>query len=51
MQDEGVSPSKIPKKIKEKLVFANNLCDKIGDTQKNADEFGKKLVINILSGS
>jgi len=51
LMSEGISPSKIPKLIKDKIILANALSDEIAEAYKSNDEKGKSVVAGIISGS
>lgn len=51
IRDEGLSPSKIPKILKEKVVVANVLAQEINDAYKANDQSGKNVVNDIIYGS
>ncbi|VDI32445.1 Hypothetical predicted protein [Mytilus galloprovincialis] len=51
LRDEGLSPSKIPKIVKNKLVLANLLTDEIEDVYNKSDQQAKAIVTSIVSSS
>jgi len=50
LRDEGISPTKIPKVIKDKLILANTLTDEIAEAYRSSNEQGKGIVVDIISG-
>jgi len=49
LRNEGVSPSKLPRIVKSKLVLANVLTDEIETLYKESDQQGKSIIISMLS--
>ena len=49
LRNEGVSPSKVPRIVKSKLVLANVLTDEIETLYKESDQQGKSTITSMLS--
>ena len=49
LRNEGVSPSKLPRIVKSKLVLANVLTDEIETLYKESDQQGKSIITSMLS--
>lgn len=45
-----MSPSKIPRNITEKLVFANVLVDEMKESWEVNNSSGKKNIVNVIAG-
>ncbi|CAC5407895.1 unnamed protein product [Mytilus coruscus] len=51
LREEGLTPSKIPKPIQDKLLLANVLTEEIGNAWNSSGLKGKILVAQIVSGT
>ena len=49
LRNEGVSPSKIPRIVKSKLVLPNVLTDEIETLYKESNQQGKSIITSMLS--
>ena len=51
LREEGISPSKIPKTVKDKLILANVLTEEMGTLYKKSNEVEKTVICNMLSSA
>ena len=51
IREEGLTPSKIPKKIQERLLFANVLSQELGIAWKSNGVKGKSVLRNFVNGN
>ena len=51
IRDSGVSPSVIPKPIRNKLLFANALSEEIKVARKNTNDQEQQAIRNVISGN
>lgn len=49
LRDEGISPTKIQKVTKDKLILANTSTEEIGEAYRSSNEQGKGIVVGIIS--
>ena len=51
LREEGISPSKIPKTVTDKLILANVLTEEMGTLYKKSNEVEKTVICNMLSSA
>lgn len=51
LREAGMSPRKVPRKIRQTLLLGNVLSEEISDSRKQNGKKGRKVIASILSGN